>query len=123
MPSAQNWFNLGDQFAISHVCLSGVDQQYVNIPAIFVMAQAIESYLKGCLVHSGAQKKPLQYGHNLFEIYSELKAQDTFLPDINIDKKVYDQFSIDHLDGGIKSSQISDMIEKYYSLLLCFKYG
>jgi len=121
MSSPLNWFTLGDEFTIAYIYLADVESTILMTPSTFLISQATESYLKGCLMLK-TDNDPVEYGHNQFKIFNELKNDPEFLPTLNIPQKIYDGFDIS-MTRKKNSKKDQAMMDEYYPLLLAFKYG
>lgn len=86
-----NWIDLGDQFIILY--LLGREFSTSNAKN-FSIAHAFECYFKACITNKYNEKKAIEYGHEIFKMFSKLKNDSTFLPNIVIEQNTFDLYRI-----------------------------
>jgi hypothetical protein len=80
--SADYW--ISSYFILGEFCYNSKPKLLVgSISEFFPLAHSLELYLKGCLECMNSQS-PLLKSHKLFEIWKELKTDESFLPNIVI---------------------------------------
>ncbi|HLG28489.1 MAG TPA: hypothetical protein VI423_11975 [Paenisporosarcina sp.] len=116
--SGHGWINLGNQFILLYL----LERDFPIIGAKhFSIAHAFECYFKSCITNKYDEEKAVNYGHQIFNMFSELKKDPTFLPNLTIEQSVYDLYTIDnqinklHRDKRLKCDAVSH-------LLFLFKY-
>lgn len=113
-----NWIDLGNQFIILYLLGRGFS---LSNAKNFSIAHAFECYFKACITNKYNENKAIEYGHEIFKMFSKLKNDPNLLPNIEIEQNTFDLYRIDKKFQEIPFDKQKKILLVQH-LLFLFKY-